>query len=487
MARELNLLIADDNKDLSSILKDKLEIKGCSIAVAHDLQTALLLCREKQIDLSLIDIALLEVSGLGLAEKLAELTPGMKSIIITGHASLETVIRADKSESMVAFEVKPLNIDNILDLGTQIVAYNKLEENLESERDKLQALVHGLERTEIGINVVGPNYEVVFQNQCLIEKFGHLDGKQCYEGYLKRKEPCDYCPMRKNLINNRGNNIVSLEFSGIEGRNYQLISAPFHYPDETVCRVIEVIVDITERRQMEKRLVASEELSNLKSEFLAKVSHELRSPLASIKGYTTMLLGHEHRLWHTEKTEYLRAMDDATDRLTHLVSQLLDMSRIETGLITMYKAPTNILKLLEKAAIEAQIRSPGHKVVKKLTTGLPKVNIDASRIREVTDNLIDNAFNYSKQGTEVVISARRNGHSLLISVADKGIGIPADKLERVFDQMCRLEQLPSPEADGLGLGLAISKGLVEAHGGRIWVESKLGEGSIFYYSIPITK
>jgi two-component system sensor histidine kinase VicK len=101
------------------------------------------------------------------------------------------------------------------------------------------------------------------------------------------------------------------------------------------------------------------------------------------------------------------------------------------------------------------------------------------------DNLIDNACKYSQERTEVVVSARRNSHNLLISVADQGIGIPADKLERVFDRMYRIEQVPSPGTDGLGLGLAISKGLVEAHGGRIWVESKVGEGSTLYFSIPI--
>jgi signal transduction histidine kinase/ActR/RegA family two-component response regulator len=485
MERNLDLLVVDDDVDLTTNLKDVLEAEGYSTSVAHDGQTALVLCHRKPVPLALIDIKLPDMSGLELTEKLVGLFPGMEAIIITGHASLETAIAAIKQERIVAYEVKPLNMDQILALTTQIAARKKLEGNLESERDKLQALIHGLERTEIGIDIVGPDYKVMFQNQGLTERFSHLTGKLCYEGYMGRNEPCDCCPMKKALRNNNGNNIVSLEFTGIDGRNYQLISAPFLYPDETVYRVIEVIVDITGRRQMEKKLIEYEELNKLKSELLAKVSHELRSPLATIKGYSTMLLGYEHRLWHGEKHEYLRAIDDATDRLTHLVSQLLDMSRIETGLIKLYKEPTNISELLEKAANEAQLRSPGHKILKKLGTRLPKVNIDAKRIREVMDNLIDNACKYSQEGTEVVVSARRNSHNLLISVADQGIGIPADKLERVFDQMYRIERVPSPGTDSLGLGLAISKGLVEAHGGCIWVESEVGEGSTLYFSIPI--
>jgi len=101
------------------------------------------------------------------------------------------------------------------------------------------------------------------------------------------------------------------------------------------------------------------------------------------------------------------------------------------------------------------------------------------------DNLIDNACKYSQGGREVVISAQRNNRKLLIGVTDQGIGIPADELRRVFDPMYRIEPAPSPGVDGLGLGLAICKGLVEAHGGHIWVESQIGAGSTFYFSIPI--
>jgi K+-sensing histidine kinase KdpD len=362
MERNLDLLIVDDDIDLATNLQDILETEGYSTAIAHDGQTALALCRKNPIALALVDIKLPDISGVELIERLAELSPGMESIIITGNASLETAIKAVKQEHIVAYEVKPLDMDNILALATQII----------------------------------------------------------------------------------------------------------------------------ERKKMAKQLIVYEELNKLKSDLLAKVSHELRSPLATIKGYSTMLLAYEHRLWHGEKHEYLKAIDDATDRLTHLVSQLLDMSRVETGLIQLYKSPTNISELLEKVATEAQLRSPGHKIMKSLGTRLPKVNIDANRIREIMDNLIDNAFKYSVKGTKVVISAQRNSHNLLISVADQGTGIPADKLERVFDRMYRMEQVPSPGTDGLGLGLSICKGLVEAHGGRIWVESKVSEGSTFSFSIPLS-
>jgi two-component system sensor histidine kinase/response regulator len=361
MERNWDLLIVDDDVDLATNLRDILETKGYSTAVAHDGQTALALCHRKPVSLVLIDIKLPDISGVELIERLTELSPGMEFIIITGHASLETAIEAVKQEHIVAYEVKPLDMDNILALTTQII----------------------------------------------------------------------------------------------------------------------------ERKKMEKQLIEYEELNKLKSDLLAKVSHELRTPLATIKGYSTMLLNYEPRLWHSERHEYLKSIDSATDRLTEMVSQLMDMSRIETGLLKLDKAPTNISKLLEKIVAEAQLRTPGHKIVKNTTKRPLRANIDSNRIRQITDNLIDNACKYSKEGTEVVVSDQRSDHRLIISVTDQGIGIPADKLEGVFEQMYYVESVPFHRTDGLGLGLAICKGLVEAHGGRIWAESKMGEGSTFYFNIPL--
>jgi len=113
------------------------------------------------------------------------------------------------------------------------------------------------------------------------------------------------------------------------------------------------------------------------------------------------------------------------------------------------------------------------------------MNMDAKRIRQVMDNLIDNACKYSEEGTDVVVSAHHEDDNLIISVADHGIGIATEELERVFDRMYRVEQRLSAGGEGLGLGLSICKGLIEAHNGRIWAESKLRKGSTFYITLPL--
>jgi PAS domain S-box-containing protein len=249
--------------------------------------------------------------------------------------------------------------------------------------------------------------------------------------------------------------------------------------------MIGTVEDTTERVRMEKRLSKYEELEKVKGDLLAKVSHELRTPLATIKGCSSLLLDYEPRLTGAEKRGYLETIDGATDELTNLVSQLLDVSHLKAGIIKLKKEPADIKRLLEETIAEARLRPTGHEIINDLETWLPQVNIDIPRIKQVIENLIDNACKYSMEGTQIVISNRRNGKKLLIGVTDQGIGIAEGDVERVFGLMYRTAQVSSTNKPGLGLGLAICREIVEAHGGQIWVESQLGKGSIFYFSLPI--
>ncbi|MDP2931594.1 MAG: PAS domain S-box protein [Chloroflexota bacterium] len=256
-------------------------------------------------------------------------------------------------------------------------------------------------------------------------------------------------------------------------------------PDGQPVKVVGAVHDITERRQLERKIYEYEELNKLKGNILSTVSHELRTPLATIKGYSTMLLDYERKLRPGEKRECLESIDKATDRLTDLVDHLLDVSRLEAGLLKLQKTPTQLADLVREAVVQAHLRTHDHKITLKLEKDLPLVDVDSRRIWQVLDNLIDNAVKYSKEGTEVTVSVRQVELKLLISVADQGIGIPPEDLDKVFDKMYRIERRLAPDIRGIGLGLAICKGLVEAHGGRIWVESEVGKGSTFYFTLPV--
>jgi len=249
-------------------------------------------------------------------------------------------------------------------------------------------------------------------------------------------------------------------------------------------RIAELKSAKTERKQAEPKVFEPEELNKLKSDFLSTVSHELRTPLATIKGYSTMLLDYDRRLEHAEKLESLAAIDSAADRLTEFIDHLLDMSRLEAGLLKLEKMPAGIPKLVQQAIDKSKPKASRHWLVSKLDKRLPMVNIDARRIRQVLDSLIDNAIKYSLEESEVTIEVRQDGSELLVSVTDRGIGIPAEELPKVFDRMYRVEQPATSGAKGIRLSLAICRGLVEAHGGRIWVESEEGKGSTFTFTLP---
>ncbi|MFC1913654.1 ATP-binding protein [Chloroflexota bacterium] len=245
-------------------------------------------------------------------------------------------------------------------------------------------------------------------------------------------------------------------------------------------------MDVTEYKLLERKMLEYGELNRLKSDLLSLVSHELRTPLATIKGYSTMLLDYGEKLDDAEKVEYLCSVDRAADRLTDLVDHLLDMSRLEAGLLKLRKVPTDVVKLVSQAVAEARIIAPRHNIA-RVSRRLPKVMVDPRRIRQVLDNLINNACKYSDEETDVTVSVQCDEEDLLISVADGGRGIPAAELDRVFNRMYRIEQRLAPDIKGFGLGLAICKGLVEAHGGRIWVKSRVDKGSTFFFSIPLVK
>ncbi|MFA5316036.1 MAG: PAS domain S-box protein [Dehalococcoidales bacterium] len=283
----------------------------------------------------------------------------------------------------------------------------------------------------------------------------------------ERSYPCEY-----RVFNKAGENLWILETTTqILYRGRPAILGNF--------------MDVTERKQLEKKMVEYQEINKLKSDLLSTVSHELRTPLATIKGYATILVDYDSRLANDEKREYLHAVSGAIDRLTDLVDHLLDMSRLEAGLLNLEKIPTSISKLIKSAVSDAQLRSTGHQIVADQAKRLPKILGDSRRLRQVLDNLLDNAIKYSWKGSKVVVRAQRVGSELMVSISDEGIGIPPGDLERVFDRMYRIEQRLGSSIGGIGLGLAICRGLVEAHDGRIWMESQQGKGSTCYFTLPI--
>ncbi|MEJ2208492.1 MAG: ATP-binding protein [Anaerolineae bacterium] len=232
-------------------------------------------------------------------------------------------------------------------------------------------------------------------------------------------------------------------------------------------------------------ITLEKELEEIKSQLLSTVSHELRTPLASIKGFATTLLRQDVEWDEASRREFLSIIDEESDRLSELIGNLLDMSRIEAGELPVEPEPTNLRPIIDETATEFQMMTNRHHIQVDVPRELPLVLADPRRARQVLRNLVENAVKYSPDGGEIVISAEPKRDMLQVSVGDVGIGIDANQLDRIFDRFYQVDSASTRKVGGSGLGLAISRAIVEAHGGAIWVNSRPGEGSTFYFTLPL--
>ncbi len=272
------------------------------------------------------------------------------------------------------------------------------------------------------------------------------------------------------------------------------------------------------------------EVERLKAELLDTMSHELRSPLAAIKGYTATLLRYDKRLRREEQREFLEAIRDAADDLSIIVDRLLEMTQLETDALQLRCSPVDMLHLATEAIdsvehsrhyIQATNARPGFFTFRVNATdeqGLPANSVplvwaDQRRIREVLDNILENAMKFSPDGGTIIITLRpitsrvsentqsQNGElpalpalptvpdipMLEITIQDHGMGIANEHLERIFDRFQRIDTRLTREVNGLGLGLAICKHMIALHNGYLWVKSSPGEGSTFYIWLPLAQ
>jgi PAS domain S-box-containing protein len=230
-----------------------------------------------------------------------------------------------------------------------------------------------------------------------------------------------------------------------------------------------------------------EDLSRLKDEFLSIASHELRTPVTSIKGYTQLakMLIKEGDLATSE--EYLDIALDQIDRMSRLILELLDVSRIETGRLEIRREaipwPRFVREVVQRHHTAVNDR--------RFHVSVPEdgkcVSGDRDRLEQVLGNLLENAVKYSPDGSDITITVEDRNDSFVTAICDRGIGIPADELGQVFERFHRGRQVSSTNYGGLGLGLYITKQIIERHGGTIWVESREGQGTTFHFALPVAE
>jgi len=252
--------------------------------------------------------------------------------------------------------------------------------------------------------------------------------------------------------------------------------------------VVDLVALAVQNARLRRKLQetrALDEANRLKGELLSILAHEMRTPLTSIKGYSTALLLQEASFDPESQREFLEIIDEECNTLESLVHDLLESSIIDAGLLKLEPQPIMLPKLSEETIDEIAHRTEDHRFMVDFPEHFPIVDADPDRIRQVLRNLLDNAVKYSPDGGLVITRGECSEDEIVVSVADQGVGISPEHLNRLFDKFFRVDSGRGHHVVGSGLGLPISRTIVEAHGGRIWAESKVGQGSTFHFTLPL--
>jgi signal transduction histidine kinase len=243
--------------------------------------------------------------------------------------------------------------------------------------------------------------------------------------------------------------------------------------DTTVAGIILNSRDITERKEVER----------LKDDLVSTVSHELRTPLASLRGFAELMLTREFS--PTQQRQYLTIIEKETIRLSALINDFLDLQRIESGSHTYHLESIDLVPLLHEALALFSFDKTKHAFHINTPCFPLIVRADADRIQQVLANLLSNAVKFSPNGGTIRVEAERQEEFVVVKMSDEGIGIATEMVPQLFHKFFRVDNAATRKIGGTGLGLALVKKIIEAHGGQIWVESTQGEGSIFSFSLPV--
>ena len=365
--------------------------------------------------------------------------------------------------------------DELADLadavGGMVAQLGQTIHTLTDERNRSAAILGSMVE---GVAVVGGDERILYCNQAFEQILelpqGSSQGKKLVEGLRQ----ADLVTAVRQVLPGGDEVTGEVEVGTVRRRSFSVTAAPVRAAEAS--SAVLVLHDITELRRLER----------VRRDFVANVSHEFKTPLTAIQGFAETLLGGALDDKANRK-RFVEIIREHARRLARLTDDLLKLSRIEAGRLDLESRPVSVAGLVNGCVETARLKaeSRGLRIVVELPEGLPPVRGDAVQLDEVLQNLIDNALQYTPSGGRIDVTAYSNGHEVIFTVADTGIGIPESDLERIFERFYRVDAARSREAGGTGLGLSIARHIVDAHGGRIWVESAVGQGSRFRFSIDV--
>ncbi len=325
------------------------------------------------------------------------------------------------------------------------------------------------------ITVHDPDYNILRCNRAFRAMFPGADlaSVKCYHLVHGSEQPPETCPMQRTLVSGRSE--CCEMFEPHLNQYISVRTDPIHDAEGNLAGIVHAVSDISERKEIER----------MKSDFVATVSHELRTPLTSLRGFVELMLKREYP--PEKRREFLEVILRESQRLTDLVNDVLDLQRIESGQQVFRFEPVSLAEVVQHTADVFAGVGEAHPIAVEIPPDVPLVFADPELVHQVISNLVSNALKYSPAGRVVCIGARAEPGQVLVWVRDEGIGIPPDALSKIFSRFYRVHDTATRNIGGSGLGLALVKEIVEAHGGKVWAESRLHQGSTFYFTLKVAE
>lgn len=256
---------------------------------------------------------------------------------------------------------------------------------------------------------------------------------------------------------------------------------------QSIADLIALAIDRARLAASADAIREARQADRLRSEVMATLSHQLRMPLSAIKGYSTAMLLPDIQWSEEKRKEFLELIDEESDNMQAMITELLDSSLIDVGQLVVELQPVRLPRLAHDIAVETQRRTEKHHLIVDFSPDFPIIDADTRWLKQVFRNILDNSIKYSPEGGLIVIRGEVRSTDVVVSVADQGLGISPEDLIPLFEKFFRAKPTNDFHMAGTGLGLPVARAIVEAHGGRIWAESKLGQGTTLFFSLPIQK
>jgi two-component system, OmpR family, phosphate regulon sensor histidine kinase PhoR len=478
------ILVIDDEKRIREGCAKILRKENCVVDMAENGNIGLTMIGERHYNIVLTDLMMPGIGGMEVVSKVREKNSDTVVIVITGFATLEHSIEAMKNGAF-DFIPKPFTPDQLRVIVAKALKMTRTLQDIATEKSRLKAIVNYL---TAGILVTDRQKNIILYNPALLKMLAYegdalndrplgdltaderLDG--IISGILELKEgefktlSVEIEP--KGTTENRQSNQLFLRAQTV----------PFQSGSGEILGTVTIIDDITHLKLMDQ----------MKSNFVSMVSHEIRSPLTTVLSQIKILLDGLAGDLGSQQRDVLKRMSLKINGLVEMSNELLDISRIEAGLIVQNRKAIQIMDILDELVKFFHPRAAEKNISLTLKrTDIPVIYADAKNMEEVFNNLITNALIYTPDGGEVEVTGEVKGDFVVIKVADNGYGIPADEIHKIFEKFYRSKTEKTRNIIGTGLGLPIVKSIVQAHNGTVNVKSKEGEGSTFYVRLPIKK